>query len=169
MSAACKLVCVHTTQLLTVPTHTTHVATHVFNISPLYCHILLCALGVCHHTMLFFAMNQCVLDCWLVGVQPLVPAACSVAPQLTPGLTPQGLCNVLWAMTMLAGHVPSAVLDPIQEACLRMDLDRFGSVSIATLIGAFTRHGSMPMELAVALNRAVVRTLPKFAGDNLCK
>jgi hypothetical protein len=72
-------------------------------------------------------------------------------------------------MTMLVGHVPSAVLNPILEACLQRNLDRFGSVNIATLIGALTRHGSMPMELAVALNQAIVRTLPTFAGDNLCK
>lgn len=101
--------------------------------------------------------------------QPLLSEATSIAPQLVPGLTPQGIGNVLWALTTLTGHIPPQVLAPIQEACLRSDLDSFGSVNMTMLVGALARQGSMRVELGVAVNRAVERSLHTFAGDNLCK
>lgn len=50
-----------------------------------------------------------------------------------------------------------------------MDMDRFGSVNITILVGALARQGSIRMELAVAINRAVERNLQTFSPDNVCK
>jgi hypothetical protein len=113
------------------------------------------------HFLLLFTLG-CVM-------QPLLTEACTVAPQLAPGMTPQGLGNVVWAMSMLIGYVPPTVLDATQDACLNKDLARFGSVNLVLVVGALARQGSMRVELGVAINRAVERTLPSFSGENLCK
>jgi len=92
-----------------------------------------------------------------------------VAPQLAPGFTAQGLVNVLWALTALNGSVPPQLLAVTEDVCLRKDLDRFGSVNLAVLIAAHVRTGSMRIDLSVAVNRAVIRTLPSFSAENLCR
>lgn len=106
---------------------------------------------------------------WGCAMQPMLTEACTAAPQLAPGMTPQGLGNVLWALSTLIGYVPPTVLEATQDACLDKDVGRFGSVNIVLLVAALARQGSMRVELGVAINRAVEGTLPTFSGDNLCK
>ena len=102
-------------------------------------------------------------------MQPLLTKACSVAEQLVPGLTGQGLSNVLWAVASLTGSVPPHLLSATEAACLRRDLTKFGSVNLTLLVCAHAKAGSMRVELAVAMNNAVTRMLPSFSPENLCK
>lgn len=103
--------------------------------------------------------------------QPMVQQACAVAGQLAGGLNPQGLATVLWALTTLlpGGTVPPATSDALQDACLRVGVDRFRSVDMTVLVGGLTRQGSIRGELAVAINRAIERSLLTYSAENLCK
>lgn len=92
-----------------------------------------------------------------------------MAQQLAPGFTPQGLVNVLWALTTLSGSIPPQLLAVTEEVCLHKDLDKFGSVNLTMLVVSFARAGNMRVELGVAINDAVLRTLWSFSGENLCK
>lgn len=92
-----------------------------------------------------------------------------VAAQLAPGFTPQGIGNVLWALGTLCGDVNPIVMEAFQDACLAKGLSHFGSVDLALLVGALRSYGGMRFELALEINRAVVRSLPKFSGNNLSK
>lgn len=99
----------------------------------------------------------------------MLTAASEVALQLTPGLTPQGISNILWAFTKLSGAVPAQVLRATQEACLESKLESWGSANLTIVINAHARTSGMRAELAVAMSRAVLQTLPTFSAENLCK
>jgi hypothetical protein len=88
-----------------------------------------------------------------------------------PGLTPQGTCNVLWALAGAATHgrVPHDVLEAVHVQCMRGSLESFDSVNLTVLVHAFARGGQMRIELGVLVNKAVLRLLPTFSSDNLCK
>jgi hypothetical protein len=102
-------------------------------------------------------------------MQPLLRKASAVAAQLAPGFTPQGIGNVLWALGILCGIVNPIMMKAFQDACLAKGLGQYSSVDLALLVGALRTYGSMRFELALEVNRAVVRSLPKFSGDNLSK
>jgi hypothetical protein len=104
-------------------------------------------------------------------VQPMVAQACAVAGQLVGGLNPQGVATVLWALTSLmpGGSVPQGTLNALQDACVRVGVDRFRSVDMTVLVGALTRQSHIRAELAVLINRAIKRSLLTFSAENLCK
>jgi hypothetical protein len=103
-------------------------------------------------------------------LQPLLRKASAVAAQLAPGFAPQGIGNVLWALgTLSGGDISPIVIEAVQDACLAKGMQRFSTVDLTMVVGAFRAYGSMRFELALEINRAVVRSLPKFTSHNLCK